>query len=192
MRFISPEKGFGVVATQRIPKGTITWALDRLDRIFSPADVGELPAAYQPIIDTYAFRDNLGNYVLCWDHGRFVNHSFNSNCISTAYNFELAIRDIEAGEELTDDYGYLNVEESFVPMAEKGSRRKVVRPDDVLRYARTWDKRLREAFPALEQVAQPLWDFLPTNQQNEALAVARGEKKMSSIRNCYYKNDPVT
>ena len=31
-----------------------------------------------------------------------VNHSFKSTCMSTAYDFEIAIRDIYPGEQLTD------------------------------------------------------------------------------------------
>ena len=186
LRFISPEKGFGVVATQRIPKGTITWALDRLDRILTPEAVASLPDAYRPIVETYAFRDGDGDYILCWDHGRYVNHSFNSNCLTTAYDFELAIRDIEAGEELTDDYGYLNIESEFTPLAEKGSRRKVVRPDDVLRHSKTWDRKLRDAFKQLEQVNQPLWDFVRDDSKSRALRVARGQETMVSIKQCYF------
>jgi hypothetical protein len=36
LRFISPEVGYGVVAREFIPKGTITWVLDELDREFTP------------------------------------------------------------------------------------------------------------------------------------------------------------
>ena len=36
LRFISDEIGHGVVATEFIPAGTITWALDKLDREFTP------------------------------------------------------------------------------------------------------------------------------------------------------------
>ena len=36
LRFINDEIGHGVVATQFIPAGTITWVLDELDRTFTP------------------------------------------------------------------------------------------------------------------------------------------------------------
>lgn len=35
--YISPEKGYGDVATKLIPKNTITWVQDDLDRIFKTA-----------------------------------------------------------------------------------------------------------------------------------------------------------
>ncbi|HAV55880.1 MAG TPA: SET domain-containing protein-lysine N-methyltransferase, partial [Aequorivita sp.] len=37
LKFISDQIGYGVVATEFIPAGTITWALDDLDREFTPA-----------------------------------------------------------------------------------------------------------------------------------------------------------
>src|SRR4051812_18240825 len=97
LRFISPEKGYGVVATQLIPKGTITWVLDPLDQEFTAEEIAKMPARIRKILDTYTYRDNKGHFIMCWDNARFVNHSYHSNCLSTAYNFELAIRDIYPG-----------------------------------------------------------------------------------------------
>jgi len=139
IRFINEQKGHGVVATQFIPAGTITWALDKLDREFTVSDFQKLDSLYQNILETYTYRNKNGNLVLCWDNGRFVNHSFKSNCLSTAYDFEIAIRDIEPGEELTDDYGYLNVTNPFEGIDE-GTSRKVVYPDDLLNF-RTYGMR---------------------------------------------------
>ncbi len=141
LRFISDEIGFGVVATKFIPKGTITWVLDKFDREFTPIAFLEFDKPYQDILDFYAYRNASGNYILCWDHARFVNHSFNSNCLTTAYDFEIAIRDIQPDEQLTDDYGYLNIEVPFKPIDE-GTRRRIVYPDDTLRYHKVWDKKI--------------------------------------------------
>lgn len=186
LRYISADVGYGVVATQRIPKGTITWVLDDLDRTFTPAEVDAMPKIYRKILDKYSFRDNRGNYILCWDHARFVNHSFRSNCISTAYDFEIAVRDIEPGEELTDDYGYLNIDEPFEALPEKGVRRRVVMPDDLLRYHKQWDRQLASAFRHLETVPQPLMELLSADVARKARAVATGEEKMDSILNLYW------
>ena len=95
LQFINNEIGHGVVTTKLIPAGTITWALDKLDREFTKEEFLNMDNLYQDILDTYTYRNNKGNFVLCWDHGRFVNHSFKSNCLTTAYDFEIAIRDTE-------------------------------------------------------------------------------------------------
>lgn len=189
LRFINETIGYGVVATQFIPKGTITWALDALDRTFSKNQVLEMPAYAQEALDKYTFRNSQGDHVLCWDLGRFVNHSFKANCLSTAYDFELAVRDIYPGEELTDDYGYLNITEPFEALPEKGVKRKMVYPDDLLRHSQGWDKKLRESFKHLLLVEQPLKPILTDSQWVTAVDVAMGRKKMKSIRANYFDPD---
>mgnify|MGYP004451691627 FL=1 len=94
LRFISDEIGHGVVATKLIPKGTITWVQDQLDLVLTPDQVANMSNDYQQIIDYFTFRNNKGEYVLCWDMAKYVNHSFKSNCLTTPYDFEIAIRDI--------------------------------------------------------------------------------------------------
>lgn len=182
LRFIRPEIGWGVVATRRIPKGTVTWVLDPLDHIFEPHEVASLDAVWRRQLETYAYRDPKGRHVLCWDHARFVNHSFRSNCLSTAYDFELAVRDIEIGEELTDDYGYLNVSEPFECLPERGVRRTMVLPDDPSRHHRHWDRKLRSAFRLFDLVEQPLAQMLPAPTLDLACRIARREARMASIR----------
>jgi hypothetical protein len=188
LRFINDKIGHGVVATKLIPKGTITWVLDKLDRVFTPAQIRGMDKMYQEVMDKYTYRNPEGNYVFCWDNARFVNHSANANCITTAYDFEIAVRDIQPGEELTDDYGYLNVEEPFEVLPEPGTNRNVVYPDDLLRYYPVWDEKLLNAFPQLLKVTQPLYHILDKSIQEKASRVAQGEMKMDSILNCYYRN----
>lgn len=185
LQFINKEIGYGVVATEFIPAGTITWALDKLDREFTPAELGSLEPLYQSILDTYTFRDNKGRFILCWDNARYVNHSFNSNCLTTAYDFEVAIRDIHVGEQLTDDYGYLNIPQPFRGIDE-GTRRKIVYPDDLLKYYKVWDKKLQLVFPKIPNLDQPLKPLFSENLWNLISAIAEGKKMMDSIKNNYY------
>jgi hypothetical protein len=187
VKYINDKVGYGLVAKKHIPMGTITWVLDEFDRSFSPQTLTSLGAVYQEILDTYAFRDSDGNHILCWDNARFVNHSFKANCLSTAYDFELAIRDILPGEELTDDYGYLNVSEPF-RARDEGTKRKIVYPDDLLRYHGVWDTKLKRAFKKLLRVEQPLRPLLTNGKWQEILKISRGEKEMESILNCYFFN----
>jgi hypothetical protein len=185
LKFISEQKGYGVVAKQFIPKGTITWVQDSLDMVFDEKKLADLGPNYAPIIDLYSFRDNQGNFVLCWDLAKYVNHSFNSNCLTTPYNFEIAIRDIYSGEELTDDYGYLNITEPFEAMPEGGTR-TVVYPDDLLRYHQIWDDKIAEAMPFLNYVNQPLMTFIDQETQDKLRAILAGKLVMESILTCYY------
>lgn len=184
------EIGFGVFATRKIPRGTITWALDKFDQVISPAEKDALDSLHLEIIDKYSYRNRKGEYVLCWDFGRYVNHSFNSNCLSTGYEFEIAIRDIEAGEELTNDYGYLNLEEPFKARPENSSR-TIVYPDDLVTFHEQWDQILVENFPLILQVDQPLLPLLTPDLLLEIKDVVSGQRKMQSILTHYYEDSKV-
>ncbi|MGB3773909.1 MAG: SET domain-containing protein [Leeuwenhoekiella sp.] len=187
--FISDEVGFGVIATQFIPAGTITWALDKLDQEFTPEQFNAMEPVYKNIVDVYCYRNKHGNFVLCWDNGRFVNHSFNSNCLSTAYDFEIAIRDIQPGEQLTDDYGYLNITEPFRGI-EENTERKIVYPDDLKNFHKDWDEKLLNVFDQIPKVKQDLRMLISDETWNTIEAIAQDKKEMKSIlENLYVEQD---
>lgn len=186
LKFINDTIGYGVVATRLIPKGTITWVMDKLDRVFHPADINKYDPVYREIFDKYCFRDSSGNLVLCWDIARFVNHSFRPNCISTAYDFELAVRDIYPGEELTDDYGFLNVTEPFECLPELGVSREKVMPDDLLYFHKEWDAHLLESFGYFNDVSQPLKQLISPKYASKVEEIITGKGKMDSILLNYY------
>lgn len=186
LKFISNEVGYGVVATKFIPAGTITWVLDKLDREFSPREFQEMDPIYQNILDFYTFRNNKGYFVLCWDNGRYVNHSFNSNCLTTAYDFEIAIRDIHPGEQLTDDYGYLNIPYPFRGIDE-GTKRKVVYPDDLLRYYKVWDSKINKVFKNIVSNEQPLKELITDEMWSKIESIVAGKVEMDSILTNFYQ-----
>lgn len=190
LRFINKDVGYGVVATEFIPSGSITWVLDKLDREFTPLDFQAMDPLYQDILDTYTFRNNKGNLILCWDHGRYVNHSFNSNCLTTAYDFEVAIRDIQPGEQLTDDYGYLNIMKPFRGINE-GTKRKVVYPDDLVKYYQVWDKKLMKVFPLIPRLSQPMRSLLTDEMWKVIEEISTGQRQMESILNNYFPGEQI-
>ncbi len=185
LKWINDQKGFGVIATKLIPKGTITWVQDELDMVFGPEEPEGFKPLTRKLLDKYSFRNNKGEHILCWDVAKYINHSFRSNCLSTAYNFEIAIRDIQIGEELTDDYGYLNLSESFTP-EDEGTARKNVEPDDILKYYKEWDQLLEPLFPVIQKLEQPLVELLADDIKLEIHEVASGIREMPSTRNLYY------
>lgn len=186
LRFISDEIGYGVVATKLIPQGTITWAFDHLDREYSPSQIQQMDEVYREVLMTYTFRNNKGNHIFCWDHGRYVNHSFRPNCMATAYMFEIAIRDIHPGEQLTNDYGYLNIIEPFTPYPE-GTERTTVFPDDLLRYAEEWDQIIEPVFLKIFSLPQPLATVLGEKRTQTIRQITEGIEPLQSICHCYFK-----
>jgi hypothetical protein len=181
LAYINDSIGYGVVATKFIPQGTIIWILDELDQKFDPAYVEALDPIMQKTIIKYCYRDYQGAYILCWDIARYVNHSFNSSMIGTAYNFELAVRDIYPGEELTDDYGYFNLEEPFHCAPEPGCSRTQVMPDDILYYYAEWDYKAAKALRHMPSVDQPLRQFMAPDLRAKVDAIALGNEPMDSI-----------
>ena len=103
VRLIDPEIGHGVVATARIPQGTITWVRDPLDEGWPLEEVLRWPPVYWPVLyRTCLLIDRT--VVQPWDHARLVNHACAPNCAGTQFGFEVALRDIDPGEQLTNDY----------------------------------------------------------------------------------------
>jgi hypothetical protein len=94
LRYISAEEGLGVVATQFIPKGTMTSIETDLDMVLSPAQMEQLDRAHQELIKKFGYRKPTGEFFLDWDHARFVNHSFHNTEVFTTYEFGLAVRDV--------------------------------------------------------------------------------------------------
>jgi hypothetical protein len=177
---VSPEIGYGVFATRLIPKGTITWVRDRLDQAFTLEAIAQLPEAYHDIVFKYSFIDGHSRFVLCWDHARFVNHSCDPTCLGAGYDFEIAVRDIAAGDELTDDYGTLNLEHGFECRCGSPRCRHVVGPADVMAYAEEWDRVVAGPFRSIRSVPQPLWPFL---EEREAVEAAlSGRVPIASVR----------
>jgi len=186
LRFINEAIGYGVFATEFIPKGTITWILDELDQRFDEAYVIGLDPLLRDRLLKYCFRDETGQYILCWDIARYVNHSFHSTLIATPYHFELAARDIYPGDEITDDYGYFNLEKPFYCFPESGTTRTKVMPDDLLHYHTHWDCIAAEAMQHFNQVEQPLQHLIDPTYANRVAAIAAGREPMDSLLTCYY------
>ena len=186
LAWIDETIGFGVVATQMIPKGTIVWILDDLDQRLDESYVQSLDRLRQGEVKKYSYRNQFGEYVLCWDLGRFVNHSSNPTCLPTAYDLEIAGRDILPGEELTDDYGTLNLEEPFPCSRGTEGGRRLIQPDDILRLYPTWDRQAAEAMRYMNQVEQPLGHLINEKHRRKVAAVAAGQEEMDSTLLCYY------
>lgn len=181
LRFVSDAIGYGVFATRLIPAGTITWAMDALDQVFPLSALESMPPLLRAVMDKYSFTDRRGKLILCWDNARFVNHNCDANCLSPGgFDFEVAIRDIQPGEELTDDYATLNLDHGFDCLCGSGLCRHHIRPDDAHRLADWWDQRVGSVMPRVSRVDQPLWELV--REPDEVRAVSAGRLALASSR----------
>ena len=110
--FVAPagDKGLGLFADEPIPKGSVWWKHDiNFDKVLTEEELLDLPMVpYGIIKDRYAYLQRDGTWYLCVDDARFVNHSDNPNTDEVidvdCSIFDIALKDIAIGEEITCDY----------------------------------------------------------------------------------------
>jgi hypothetical protein len=185
LRFVSEEIGYGIYATHDIPKGTITWVRDQLDRVFKLSDIKKMNDANVENLLKYTYRDKNGDYFFCWDLTRYVNHSYEPNSMLTALGFEIAIKDIKKGDEITNDYGTFNIIEPF-KCANGPHQRETVKPDDLTRFYGEWDELVNEAMMFQNIVTQPLDKFLTDEQKINLSQINKGEMSLPSVLTNYF------
>ena len=186
LKFVSSEIGYGIFATALIPRGTITWVKDELDRIIPKEELGNMSAANLENLLKYSYRNSAGDYVFCWDLTRYVNHSYSPNSMLTTMGFEIAIKDILPGEEMTNDYGTLNIIESFECANGPSLNREMVCPDDLKLYYSSWDNQISDSFACITDHTQPLSSFLTPKQIEEIKLIQQGTKATPSVlKNLY-------
>ncbi|HEY6131156.1 MAG TPA: SET domain-containing protein-lysine N-methyltransferase [Halioglobus sp.] len=181
LRFISPDVGYGVFATEHIPRGTFLWVLDCFDRILTPKEVGALQPMLRNVVDKYAYQGADGDFVFCWDFGRYMNHSCEPTSRGVGDAFEVAIRDIEPGEELTCEYGTLNLVKPMTCYCGAPSCRGTIRRDDAEHHFELWDEQTTSAFALSHSVAQPLLPYAKLGPRDLPLVEALQEGRAAWV-----------
>jgi len=182
---VSAEIGYGVFATALIPKGTIVYIKDPLEIEIGDDDPRLRDPEMLRIIERYSYIEPGGTRVLSWDLAKYMNHSCDPNTISTGYGFEIALRDIQEGEQITDEYGLLNIEKNMPCGCGADSCRSWVRQDDVERHGADWDAGVRGALEVYRDVAQPLeylLDPATRKQLHHFLDTGHGFQSVSQLR----------
>lgn len=181
VRSISEISGNGVFATSFIPKGTIMVVRDFFDFTFANEDFRQFPPVMQEAMETYMYRDKSGQLTLSWDHARYMNHHCQSNTLMTDYNLEIVVRDIEAGEEVTTDYGLLNVIEPYPISCGCEDCRGHLRLDDIDRFAGKWDVQVEESLKLIPSVDQPLLSVMQRKNRERLEGYLKGHSRYASV-----------
>ncbi|MFO0727865.1 MAG: SET domain-containing protein-lysine N-methyltransferase [Myxococcota bacterium] len=188
LRFVRPEIGVGIFATKLIPKGTITWVPDKLDTHFTPQQFAEMPPAMQKVVDRYSFVESNGDYVLCWDHARYMNHSCRPNVRALGELVDIAVRDIQPGEELTCDYAGFNMAEDFECRCGEPTCRGVLQTNALWESFQTWDAEVASAASvagSVPQVLMPLAELTPAKLRLIEGLLKREPVTLPSIRSSW-------
>lgn len=105
---VSSVHGFGLIADEFIPKGTVTWEYHPVfDCAFTDEEVMAAPEIIRKTLLHFCYFDKeLNKHVLCGDGQRFINHSQDVSKINieSITRRDVAARDIQPGEEFLCDY----------------------------------------------------------------------------------------
>ncbi len=103
--------GVGVRATEPIPVGTLLWVRDVLDVVLEPDAVSGLDSVLRATVRRLGYRNARGQWIVCWDAGKHVNHSCEPTMRGVGHDAMIAVRAVGAGEEITCDYAECNLDE---------------------------------------------------------------------------------
>ncbi len=181
LQHISDIIGYGVFATQFIPAGTIVYVKDILDIEVLTEDYVQHDLAMKAMIEKYSYMDERGVRIISWDLAKYVNHCCNSNTLSASFGFDIAIRDIQIGEEITCDYGLLNVVDEMPLYCNKPNCRGVLRPSDIDTFVSVWDEKLKAVLTQFSTIEQPLFSFLEPTIIERLLSYGSGEIPYESV-----------
>lgn len=192
VRLAGQNKGYGLYARGALPIGTIICVTDDFDRVIPNRVSATRFGPLREKLLTYCYRDHQGNLILNWDEARYVNHCCHANTLLTAYGFEIVVRDIAEDDEITTDYGLLNIVEGYPVACLSAECRKAVAPLDqwepeaLQRQIIEWDTLIEYALRSLERTPQELSGLLSraTKQRLEAyLECAEDYASVSGILN---------
>jgi hypothetical protein len=181
LKYINPHIGFGVFATGLIPKGSVVYITDPLEIILSEDDILFAESEYKDFLMKYSYQDHKGAHVLSWDNARFVNHNCEPNSLSTGYGFEIAVRDIHPGEELTDDYGMFMGARGMACSCGAGSCRKYISSECFDAVSHEWDKKVVDALRCFRDVEQPLMKFMDEDNKKHLMSYLETGRDYKSV-----------
>jgi len=97
--------GMGCISEEFIPKGSVVWRFEPgFDVIISEAEFRKLSEKAKLWISHFGYLNKKeGGYVLCMDDAKYTNHSETPN-VDGSGEVSIAIRDIQIGEEITENY----------------------------------------------------------------------------------------
>jgi len=188
IQYINDDIGYGIFATKLIPKGTAVYTKEKLEIELKERDIDAYDSLLQSQISKYTYNDENGKYILSWDLAKYVNHCCEANTLSTAYGFDIAINDIQKGEEITCDYAMLNIKEDMTLQCSRPECRNVLRPLDFEYYYRTWDEKVKKVLHHFFDIEQALLPLIDSVKIDELMNYIKNPKNYQSVYNLRYPN----
>ncbi len=188
LRYINSTIGYGVFATEPIPKGTVMAFSDPLDVKILPRTYANLNDKFREVLESFSYIDREGQGILSWDNSKYLNHSCDSNILFTPYLLSISIKDIAKDEQITTDYALL---QAYLDMYQQGDMmtchcgsincRKTINIPDVEQYLPLFISSLNEAFTLSLTVQQPLFDFMNNKDKNQLIKALQKHQDCSKL-----------
>ncbi len=182
IQWISDTKGYGLFAAKKIPKGTMTFIQDPLDIVITPDQFKKQDSTIKNLVDRFSYEGPDGSRIISWDFGKYMNHCCFSNTLTTGYGFEIAIRDIEEGEEVTDDYRIFTTEHQLFMNCEKSNCEGSLNIQNNEGLVSRWDNDVENALKEFLNVRQELLHFMPPKSLKSIENYIKGKEKYLSVR----------
>lgn len=102
---MSAISGFGLIAREFVPRGTIVWQFVAGFDLEIPEDALSAlsPSAREQVLHYAEYFPDERKFRLSSDDDRFCNHSDNPNLVTCNHEM-VAAHDIQVGDEITVDY----------------------------------------------------------------------------------------
>lgn len=147
------DKGKGLYARQLVPKGTII--------CFESAGYRIIPAEeYETMSDLakeHVYQRVDGTYLAPSDDSKYFNHSCNANVLDSRLGFDIVVRDIKKGEEVTYDYRAFSFKEMECHCGAKNCCGFLTYEHPAPEKLRLfWAKKVDSALRQVNKVEQPL------------------------------------
>ncbi|MAQ15959.1 MAG: hypothetical protein CMN30_14345 [Sandaracinus sp.] len=170
--------GLGVRATAPIPRGTLLWVRDAMDVVLSADALAALPEPLLGVARRLGYRNARGEWIVCWDAGKHVNHSCSPTMRGVGHDAMIALADVAPGEEITCDYAECNLDEPLACCCGAPGCRGSIGgpvPEPVWR---GWQREVEAAVAASAGSAQPL---VPCCVDPHAASVLAGERPVPPL-----------
>ncbi|KAB1442866.1 SET domain-containing protein-lysine N-methyltransferase [Pseudodesulfovibrio senegalensis] len=165
LRAVNPTVGYGFFATKFIPYGTIVHVNNQ--------------SAAKPA-DAAVMRSHESNLrPLGGETAPYVSRGCNFNTISTSYGFEIAVRNIDSGEELRDATALFGLAPSTQGACACSCSTQ--KPYNIESLCEQWDQTTMRALEKMPDVHQPLMEYMDNTTRKRLRAYLCGEEPYPSI-----------
>ena len=149
------DKGFGLYARHHVPKGTIICFESEGYRIIPEEEYNSLSETAKE----HVYQRVDGTYIAPSDDSKYFNHSCDANVLDSRLGFDIVVRDIQKGEEVTYDYRAFCFKEMECHCGSENCCGHITyehpAPEKLRRF---WAKKVDAALRQVNKVHQPLGD----------------------------------